>query len=167
MQSRYKIGSSKQIVWEEFSQQGATAALEKGLALHVSETRLNRWLGRWKKRPARHEATNHKKVFDVGNPDLHGVVIQEGQDVSEIDWENGYTQFIANDMILPVGYFSDKPELRGYVALEKNVPQKCFGDLDTAIRITKKHPTWFLYQVDSKIWLIHRKTWEGLRENHN
>ncbi len=39
------------------------------------------------------------KVFARGNPDRIGRVIKEGDQVSEIKWEDGWTQFVANEYI--------------------------------------------------------------------
>jgi hypothetical protein len=161
-ETRYQAGSTKQAVWETFSAKGSDAALKKGQSLRVSEARLNRWLARWQKRPAKHESPR-KKVFDVGNPALLGSLTFQGPDVSEVDWDNGYTQFIANNMLLPADFFQTGSwqGISAFVVMDKNLAIGYFNSLAQAAKRAKPYNFRFIYEVkDGKATLIPRKQWE-------
>jgi hypothetical protein len=42
------------------------------------------------------------KVFDVGDPDRHGVILKAGFDVSEVRYDDGAVRIVANDHLRPV-----------------------------------------------------------------
>lgn len=110
-------GSRKASVYDAFLQSGADAAIALGATLDLAAGTVKSWLGGWAKALGNPDAAKSnprakggaptprdtRKVFDVGYPDRLGVIIKEGEQVSEVRWDPGHpgftSSFVSNKML--------------------------------------------------------------------
>lgn len=106
-----RAGSRKASVYDCFIASGADAAITLGATLDLASGTVKSWLGGWAKAAGNPEAAKSsprakgeapaprddiRKVFDVGYPDRLGVVIKEGEQVSEVRWDPGHPGFTSS-----------------------------------------------------------------------
>jgi len=103
-------------VKEVFKAKGADDAVTLGRSLGITEGRLQRWMSEWSngeiKQIARRKSLyvnpNAKKVYDKYVPARTGTVIVEGEQVSEVRWDDDegglwpITSFVSNEHLVEV-----------------------------------------------------------------
>lgn len=84
------------------------AALEFGLSLGIAKARLERWIKKWesdlKAKPSieTKKMNGRRRVYEIGNPNAFGTVIEAGAEVSSVKWDTGSTQFVGNEHLRDV-----------------------------------------------------------------
>lgn len=134
--------SPKGQVFTAFSTKGEHAARTLAEKLQIAAARVNKWMAEWsavedsgrpepklddtkaeiaaadkaqrqrkQTRPA--PAAGKERVFDVGDPNVHGTVIERGEAVSGVKWDVdspwGKTSYVSNEKLRPV---EDEPSDR-------------------------------------------------------
>lgn len=80
------------------------ATLEFGLSLGIAKARLERWLKKWESDlKATHSVETKKtngrrRVYQIGDPNVFGTVIEAGAEVSGVKWDTGPSpQYVGNE----------------------------------------------------------------------
>ena len=112
-----RAGSRKASVQAAFlGEGGVDAAMTLGLELDLKEGTIRSWIGTWAKANGTEPVASTKgtkptapvkrpagrRVYDIGNPDRIGTLVQAGDQVSEIRYDDGHTRFVPNGFIARV-----------------------------------------------------------------
>lgn len=100
----FKPGSRKAQVYAHFKEHDASSALTFGVGLGLAVATLRSWLGSWSGARAPHleitrPAESRRGVIVTWDPDAHVTLVDQGDEVSQIRWADGRTQFIGNDQL--------------------------------------------------------------------
>lgn len=121
----HKPGSRKGQVHEAFEKEGPEAATTLATTLGLAFGTVRSWLGSWAKgsgvtlpkvEAPKTEPTprqrrvaidpSKRRVYDVANPNVHGTVIEEGEQVSAVRWDTeipwGQQCYVSNKYLRDV-----------------------------------------------------------------
>lgn len=131
--TRFRAGSSKQLLWAAYSEQGKDAALKLAKREGIHEVSAKLYIAQFEKEETTPEpvSSRMREVFDIGDPQKVGKVITEGKEVSEVQWPGGARQYIPNGNLLPKGYFNN--DVKGCY---KNASKFVVMELNNRIDIT-------------------------------
>lgn len=90
---------ARQAIYDALKSGGESAALQAGKAHGVKESRVRRWCRKWSAAPASKGRVQQAKVYDKRIPDLFGAVVEAGEQVSSVRFEDGFTRYVTNDYL--------------------------------------------------------------------
>lgn len=166
---RYRAGSSRQILWTAYSENGKEAALKAARKNDIKETSATVYIAEWEKEATRTERkeTGTRRVFDIGNPKEIGTVITKGPEQSEVQWASGLKQFIGNDKLLPEGFFNN--DTRGcyknaakYAVMENAKRIDLVDSFSRAKRMCAGNKQRFIYAITGThlVRMVPRAVWD-------
>ena len=112
MSERYKAGSRVQKVWEVYERDGPEKAAAFGATLGLAPTTIKSWNRMWSKGEVRtgdqtkvEKAEKMTAAISAGRergyarywPERKGTRLKRGEEVSDIRWDNGVSQFLPNE----------------------------------------------------------------------
>lgn len=104
-------GSKKRALYDYMLDNGMNGAEAFGIKdLMLNKGLVRRWLKKWSAlTPTRPKGTpvisklgvlsERDRVVDLGNAGRVGILVKLGQEVSEVRWDDGWMQYMSNDML--------------------------------------------------------------------
>lgn len=166
--TRFRAGSSKQLLWAAYSEQGKDAAYKLAKSEGIPDTSANIYIREFEKMGvAPSSSSRTREVFDIGDPQKIGHVITEGKEVSEVQWPGGAKQFIPNDKLLPKDFFNNDTKgcyknAKKFAVMDGNKRVDLTDSLKIATRRCVGNPMMHVYAITGAglVRLIPRSVWK-------